>query len=239
MKSDRIKNWPIKERPRERLIAEGAERLTDADLLAIILRVGRGTFKEGVLGQNAPDFAKELLKEFKGLRGLDRAHTEDLRKVPGLGIAKAAQIKAAFELGKRVQTKRLTTISFESSSAVAAHFRPRFVNARQEIAIAILLNGQNQVIEEKVVAQGTPTQATVYVRRVLEEALRASAAAIVLVHNHPSGNSEPSAGDDDTTRRVLAACKLVELILLDHVIVGESDHYSYSDSGRLREIENE
>lgn len=221
------------------MIAEGAERLTDADLLAIILRVGRGTFKEGVLGQNAPDFAKELLKEFKGLRGLDRAHTEDLRKVPGLGIAKAAQIKAAFELGKRVQTKRLTTISFESSSAVAAHFRPRFVNARQEIAIAILLNGQNQVIEEKVVAQGTPTQATVYVRRVLEEALRASAAAIVLVHNHPSGNSEPSAGDDDTTRRVLAACKLVELILLDHVIVGESDHYSYSDSGRLREIENE
>ncbi len=99
MKSDKIKNWPVKERPRERLIAEGAERLTDADLLAIILRVGRGTFKEGVLGQNAPDFAKELLKEFKGLRGLDRAHTEDLRKVPGLGIAKAAQIKAAFELG--------------------------------------------------------------------------------------------------------------------------------------------
>ena len=135
MKSDRIKNWPVKERPRERLIAEGPERLTDAELLAIILRVGRGTFTEGVLGQNVTDFAKEILKEFSGLRGLDRAHTEDLRKVPGLGIAKAAQIKAAFELGKRVQSKRLTTISFESSSAVAAHFRPRFVNARQEIAI--------------------------------------------------------------------------------------------------------
>ena len=239
MKSDRIKNWPTKERPRERLLAEGAERLTDADLLAIILRVGRGTFKEGVLGQNAPDFAKELLKEFKGLRGLDRAHTEDLRKVPGIGIAKAAQIKAAFELGKRVQSKRLTAVSFESSSAVAAHFRPRFVNSRQEIAIAVLLNGQNQLIEEKVVAEGTPTQATVYVRRVLEEALRASAAAIVLVHNHPSGNSEPSAGDDDTTRRLLAACKLVETVLVDHVIVGESDHYSYSDSGRLKELQDE
>jgi DNA repair protein RadC len=237
MKSDKIKNWPVKERPRERLIAEGAERLTDAELLAIILRVGRGTFKEGALGQNAPDFAKELLKQFRGLRGLDRAHTEDLRKVTGIGIAKAAQIKAAFELGKRVQSKPLTIISFESSSAVAAHFRPRFVNARQEIAIAILLNGQNQLIEEKVVAEGTPTQATVYVRRVLEEALRASAAAIVLVHNHPSGNPDPSAGDDDTARDLLRACKLVGLVLLDHVIVGESDHYSYADSGRLKELE--
>lgn len=237
MKSDKIKNWPVRERPRERLIAEGAEKQSDADLLAIILRVGRGTFTEGVLGQNAPDFARELLKEFKGLRGLDRAHIEDLKKVPGIGDAKAAQIKAAFELGKRVQSKRLISLSFESSSAVAAHFRPRFVNARQEIAIAILLNGQNQLIEEKVVAEGTPTQATVYVRRVLEEALRASAAAFVLVHNHPSGNSEPSAGDDDTTRSMLAACKLIEIILLDHIIVGESDYYSYSDSGRLKDLE--
>jgi DNA repair protein RadC len=239
MKSDRIKNWPSKERPRERLISAGAERLTDAELLAIVLRVGRGTFKRGVRGQNATDFAKELLTEFKGLRGLDRAHIDDLRKVPGISTAKIAQIKAAFELGKRVQSKRLTAVSFESSSAVAAHFRPRFTNARQEIVIAVLLNGQNQLIEERVVAEGTPTQATVYVRRVLEEALRASAAAIILVHNHPSGNSEPSAGDDDTTRRLLAACKLVEIVLLDHVIVGESDHYSYSDSGRLKEIENE
>lgn len=221
------------------MIAEGAERLTDAELLAIVLRVGRGTFKKGVRGQNATDFAKELLTEFKGLRGLDRAHTEDLRKVTGISIAKVAQIKAAFELGKRVQSKRLISLSFESSSAVAAHFRPRFVNSRQEIAIAVLLNGQNQLIEEKVVAEGTPTQATVYVRRVLEAALRASAAAIVLVHNHPSGNSGPSAGDDDTTRRLLVACRLVEIVLLDHVIVGESDHYSYSDSGRLKEIENE
>ncbi|MBS3905534.1 MAG: DNA repair protein RadC [Syntrophaceae bacterium] len=237
MKSDKIKNWPVKERPRERLIAEGAERLTDADLLAIILRVGRGTFKEGVLGQNAPDFAKELLKEFKGLRGLDRAHTEDLRKVPGLGIAKAAQIKAAFELGKRVQSKRLTALSFESSTAVAAHFRPRFIGKRQEVVIAVFLNGQNQSLGEKEITEGTPTQATVYVRRILEEALHVSAAAIVMVHNHPSGNSEPSAGDDDTTRRLLAASRLVELVLLDHIIVGESDHYSYSDSGRFKELE--
>jgi DNA repair protein RadC len=237
MKSNRIKNWPVKERPRERLIAEGPERLTDAELLAIVLRVGRGTFTKGVFGQNAADFAKELLTEFKGLRGLDRAHIEDLRKVPGLSTAKVAQIKAAFELGKRIQSKRLTAISFESSSAVAAHFRPRFTGKRQEVVIAVFLNGQNQSLGEKEITEGTPTQATVYVRRILEEALHVSAAAIVMVHNHPSGNAEPSAGDDDTTCRLLAACNLVEIVLLDHIIVGESDHYSYSDSGRLKELE--
>jgi DNA repair protein RadC len=221
------------------LIAEGPERLTDAELLAIVLRVGRGTFKKGVPGKNATDFSKELLTEFKGLRGLDRAHIQDLLKIPGLNNAKVSQIKAALELGKRIQSKRLTAISFESSSAVAAHFRARFTGKRQEVVLAVFLNGQNQSLGEKEITEGTPTQATVYVRRILEEALHVSAAAIVLVHNHPSGNSKPSAGDDDTTRRLLAACKLVELILLDHIIIGESDHYSYSDSGRLKQLERE
>jgi DNA repair protein RadC len=237
MKSNRIKNWPVKERPRERLIAVGPERLTDAELLAIILRVGRGTFKKGIPGQNATDFSKELLTEFKGLRGLDRAHIADLLKVPGLNNAKVSQIKAAFELGKRIQSKRLTAISFESSSDVAAHFRARFTGKRQEVVIAVFLNGQNQSLGEKEITEGTPTQATVYVRRILEEALHVSAAAVVLVHNHPSGNPEPSAGDDETTHDLLKACKLVGLVLLDHVIVGETEYHSYSDSGRLKELD--
>lgn len=219
------------------MIAVGPERLTDAELLAIILRVGRGTFKKGIPGQNATDFSKELLTEFKGLRGLDRAHIADLLKVPGLNNAKVSQIKAAFELGKRIQSKRLTAISFESSSDVAAHFRARFTGKRQEVVIAVFLNGQNQSLGEKEITEGTPTQATVYVRRILEEALHVSAAAVVLVHNHPSGNPEPSTGDDETTRDLLKACKLVGLVLLDHVIVGETEHYSYSDSGRLKELE--
>jgi DNA repair protein RadC len=239
MKSDRIKNWPKEERPRERLLAEGADKLTEAELLAIILRVGQGTFKEGIRGQNASDFARTLLKEFHGLRGLDRAHVQDLLKVPGLGPAKVAQIKAAFELGKKVCAGKLTAPAFESSQAIADHFRPRFTGKRQEIVTAVFLNGQNQHLGEKDITEGTPTQATVYVRRVIEEALRVSAAAVVLVHNHPSGNPEPSAGDDETTRDLLKACKLVQLILLDHVIVGEFEHYSYADSGRLQELEDE
>jgi DNA repair protein RadC len=237
--SQRIRNWPTKERPRERLLAEGPERLTDADLLAIILRVGLGTFKKGVPGKTAYDSALSILRDFRGLRGLDRARLHDLLKVPGLGPAKVAQIKAAFELGKRVCAGKLTAPAFESSKSVANHFRPRFTGKRQEIVIAVFLSGQNQRLGEKDITEGTPTQATVYIRRILEEALHESAAAIVLVHNHPSGNPEPSAGDDETTRDLLRACKLVGLVLLDHVIVGESDHYSYADSDRLKELELE
>jgi DNA repair protein RadC len=239
MKSNRIKNWPKEERPRERLLTVGADKLTEAELLAIILRVGQGTFKEGMPGQNASDFARTLLKDFNGLRGLDRAHVQDLLKVPGLGPAKVAQIKAAFELGKKVCAGKLTAPAFESSQTIADHFRPRFTGKRQEVVIAVLLNGQNQQLGEKNITEGTPTQATVYVRRVIEEALHVSAAAVVLVHNHPSGNPEPSAGDDETTRDLLKACRLVQLLLLDHVIVGEAEHYSYSDAGRLRELEGE
>lgn len=239
MSSHQIRNWPTKERPRERLLADGPERLTDADLLAIILRVGLGTFKKGVRGKNAYDSALSILKDFRGVRGLDRARIHDLLKVPGLGPAKVAQIKAAFELGKRVCAGKLTAPAFESSKSVANHFRPRFTGKRQEMVIAVFLNGQNQRLGEKDITEGTPTQATVYIRRILEEALHESAAAIVLVHNHPSGNPEPSAGDDETTRDLLRACKLVGLVLLDHVIVGESDHYSYADSGRFQECETE
>jgi DNA repair protein RadC len=239
MKSNRIKNWPKEERPRERLIKEGCDKLTDAELLAIILRVGMGTFKVGTPGQNASDFARILLKDFRGLRGLDRAHVQDLLKIPGIGPAKVAQIKAAFELGKRVCAGKLTAPAFESSKAVADHFRALFMGKRQEIVIGVFLNGQNQCLGEKDITEGTPTQATVYVRRVIEEALRLSAAAVVLIHNHPSGSPIPSIGDDDTTLKLLKACKLVELILLDHVIVGETGHYSYSDTGRLKELEGE
>jgi len=146
--AERIKSWPAKERPRERLLAEGPERLTDADLLAIILRIGSGTFRERVPGPNAYETALSILRDFRGLRGLDRARIHDLLKVPGLGPAKVAQIKAAFELGKRACAGKLIAPAFESSLAVANHFRPRFTGKREEILIAVFLNGQNQRLGE-------------------------------------------------------------------------------------------
>ena len=235
-KPDRIKNWPLGERPRERLVTEGPERLTDAELLAIILRVGRGTFKKGVPGETALTLARSLLTDFRGLHGLDRADLCDLLKREGLSIAKVSQIKAAFELGKRLQTSTLRPRSFDSASEVAAYLQPRLSGARQEIVIALLLDGQNHLLSEKIVTEGTPTQATVYIRRVLEEALRASAAAIVLVHNHPSGNPAPSPGDDETTQDLDRGAGLLGLVLMDHMIVVGDGYYSYADSGRLQEL---
>ena len=239
IRSSRIKSWPARERPRERLVREGPERLTDAELLAIILRVGRGTFKTGVSGQSATDLAKQLLVDFKGFKGLDRAFIQDLMKVPGLSKAKVAQVKAALEIGKRLQTKRLTSLSFESSAPVAAHLRPRFLNARHEVVYVVLLDGENRHIDTRLVAEGTPTEATVYIRRVLEEALKASAAAIVIVHNHPSGDPAPTPGDDALTQDLSRAAALVGLFLLDHIIVGDTAHYSYSDSERLEAMRNQ
>jgi DNA repair protein RadC len=236
IKPDRIKNWPKRERPRERLIAEGVEHLSDAELLAIVLRVGRGTFKAGVPGYTAMTLAHSLLADFRGLPGLDRADRRDLLKVNGLSVAKVAQIKAAFELGKRAGSNSVKPRSFESASEIAAYLRPRFTGVRQELVLALLLDGQNRLLEEKVIAEGTPTQATVYVRRVLEEALRASAASIILTHNHPSGNPEPSEGDDETTHDLEKGAHLLGLLLLDHIIIGEDGHYSYADSGRLQEF---
>jgi DNA repair protein RadC len=236
MQPDRIKNWPSQERPRERLIAEGPERLTDAELLAIILRVGQGTFKVGVSGQTALSLARSLLVEFRGLHGLDRAHIPDLLKANGLSIAKVSQIKAAFEIGKRLRTNAVRPRSFDSASEVAAYLEPRFARVRQEVVIALLLDGENRLLDEKVIAEGTPTQATVYIRRVLEEALRASAASLVLAHNHPSGNPNPSLGDDETTRDLAKGARLIGLHLIDHVIIGEAGYYSYADSGKLQEF---
>ena len=238
MKSDRIKNWPKEERPRERLLAEGADKLTEAELLAIILRVGQGTFKEGDVGTECLRLRPNPSEGLSGLRGLDRAHVQDLLRFPASDPRKSLKSRPPLnsEKGLRRETDSLLIRVLPGHSRP---FRPRFKGKRQEIVAAVFLNGQNQRLGEKDITEGTPTQATVYVRRVIEEALRLSAAAVVLVHNHPSGNPEPSAGDDETTRDLLKACKLVQLVLLDHVIVGESEHYSYSDAGRLKELENE
>ena len=149
MSSERIKNWPTKERQREKLLARGPERMSDAELLAAILRVGSGTFQEGVPGTNAYETALALLRDFRGLHGLDRSRINELLKAPGLGPAKVAQIKAALELGKRVCAGKLTAPALESSLAVANHYRPHFTGKREEIMIAVFLNGQNQRLGEK------------------------------------------------------------------------------------------
>ncbi len=180
-----IKDWPVTERPREKLFHLGPEGLSDGELLAVLLRIGKA-------GQSAEDLARQLLSKFKGISGIDRAHIEELLDVPGMGIAKTAQLKAAIEIGKRARMQTAQPKDFNNAADVVAYIQPRFEGQRQECFLSILLDGQNRLLAEKLIAEGIPTQATVYVRRVMEEALRVSASAFIVAHNHPSGHPNPS-----------------------------------------------
>jgi DNA repair protein RadC len=221
-----IKEWPEGERPREKLIQYGAENLSDAELLAILLRVGNA-------GQSAKDLGRDLLEAFNGLSGIDRSHVEDLLKMHGIGIAKASQLKASIEIGKRVRSQQARPSSFLTAESVVAYCRPKFEGKRHELFLALLLDGQNQLLAERIVAEGVPTQATVYTRRVMEEALRISASSIVVVHNHPSGKANPSKDDIETTCRLKQAADVLELILLDHIIIGSESFYSFADNNGI------
>jgi DNA repair protein RadC len=201
--------------------------LSDGELLAVLLRIGKS-------GQSAEDMGRQLLTQFNGISGIDRAHTEELLAVPGMGIAKTAQLKAAIEIGKRVRRQIALPRDFDNAADVAVYIRPRFEGKRQEVFFAILLDGQNRLIAERVIAEGIPTQATVYVRRVMEEALRVSASAFIVIHNHPSGNPGPSPSDDKTTRDLKQAAHLLNLVFQDHIIIGSGkSYYSYAENEKL------
>ncbi len=226
-KSKGIVSWPETERPREKLLHSGPETLSDGELMAVLLRIGKA-------GQSAEDLGRHLLAKFKGISGIDRSHIEELMSVPGMGIAKTAQLKAAIEIGKRVRMQKALPKSFNHAADVVSYIRPRFEGKRQESFLIILLDGQNRLIDEKVIAEGIPTQATVYVRRVMEEALRVSASAFIVAHNHPSGHPAPSSSDDRTTQDLKQAADLLNLVFQDHIIIGRGNsYYSYAENDKL------
>jgi DNA repair protein RadC len=226
-KSKGIVSWPADERPREKLLSSGAEALSDGELLAVLLRIGKA-------GQSAEDLGRQLLTQFNGIQGIDRAHIEELLAIPGMGIAKAAQLKASIEIGKRVRMQNVRPRRFDNAAEVAAYIRPRFEGKRQESFLTILLDGQNRLLAERMIAEGIPTQATVYVRRVMEEALRVSASAFLVTHNHPSGHPAPSPADDRTTQDLKQAADLLNLVFQDHIIIGSGNsYYSYAENDKL------
>lgn len=228
-KSERqaIKDWPVTERPREKLLQLGPEGLSDGELLAVLLRIGKA-------GQSAEDLARQLISMFNGISGIDRAHVEELLAIPGMGIAKTAQLKAAIEIGKRARRQEAQPKDFSNAAEVVAYIRPRFEGQRQECFLSILLDGQNRMLAERIITEGIPTQATVYVRRVMEEALRVSASAFVVAHNHPSGHPTPSPADDKTTRELKQAAGLLNLVFQDHIIIGGgTSYFSYAENDKL------
>jgi len=224
-----ITDWPEGERPRERLLAHGAEALSDAELLAIYLRVG-------VRGKSAVDLARELLLCFEGsLSALVEASLEELASVSGIGMAKAAQLKASFELARRALAREMSTRdSFSSPGKVRDWLRLKLATRQNEVFMALWLDAQNRLINSDELFSGTLTQTSVYPREVVKAALANNAAAVILAHNHPSGIAEPSAADEMLTQNLKAALALVDVKVLDHFIVaGTGVPLSFAERGLL------
>jgi DNA repair protein RadC len=222
-----INDWPLQERPRERLHALGAGSLSDAELLAILLRTG-------VKGKSAVDVARQLLGRFGSVAALLEARSASLADTPGLGSAKLAQLKAALELARRALKEELSSRdALSSPRAVRDYLRLLLAGREQEVFVALLLDAQHRVIASEELFRGTLTQTSVYPREVVKCALKHNAAAVIFAHNHPSGVAEPSHADEILTRSLKAALALVDIQVLDHFIVAGSRTMSFAERGLL------
>jgi len=222
-----LKELPPDERPRERLLRRGAEALTDAELLAIIIR-------DGTPQESALDLARRLLHTHRSLRALSEISLAELCKVRGIGPARAAQIKAALALAGRLGAERLERgRPFTGSRSVFEHFHSRLRQEKQECIYCLLLDAKNRVQKEVAVSRGGLSTSLAHPRDILRAAVTDAAHAIILVHNHPSGDPSPSADDIRLTRRVKQAAELAGIRFLDHVIVGEEGYVSLADRGEI------
>ena len=211
-----IQNWPIEGRPRERLILEGASRLSDAELVAIILRTG-------TQGKSAVELAQELINTFGDIRGLLACEFSQLLAVKGLGPAKCAQIAAVKVIAQRSLKTQLKTKQALSDPMGAKNFLLTTMrDYQQEVFACLLLNSRNQLIRYEELFTGTIDGASVHPREVVKLVLRVNAASVIFAHNHPSGDHHPSVADKDITRRLKHALELVDVRVLDHIIVGET-----------------
>lgn len=221
-----ICDWPAAERPRERLLARGAAALTDAELLAVLLRTG-------VRGKTAVALARELLAQFGGVAALLAAGSE-LERVKGLGAAKRAQFAAAVELARRSLHEQLGAgAALTSPGAVRDYLRLSLSARQHEVFVCLWLDAQHRVLRTDEAFRGTLTQTSVYPREVVKAALAANAAAVIFAHNHPSGVAQPSQADELLTRSLKDALALVEVKVLDHFIVAGREALSFAERGLL------
>jgi len=224
-----ISDWPAGERPRERLLALGPAALSDAELLAIYLRVG-------VRGKSAVDLARDLLHRFDGRLGLlVDASLQELGSVSGIGMAKAAQLKASFELARRALSQEMAARdTFASPGTVRDWLRLKLAGQAREVFMALWLDAQNRLLKAEELFAGSLTQTAVYPREVVKAALAHNAAAVILAHNHPSGIAEPSHADEMLTQSLKHALATVDVKVLDHFIVaGNMPPLSFAERGLL------
>ena len=226
-----INSWPQDEQPRERLLSKGAQALTDAELVAILIRVG---FK----GTNAVEMARQLLKQFGSLRAMVEAPVIALLEVKGLKGAKAAQLIAAMEIARRVSVPaERGQLVMKSTAASAEYLRERLRGLAEEQFRVLYLNRRNALLEDALIAQGSVDSVRPSLRNIVARALQVNASALIAAHNHPSGAAEPSESDRMLTQDLIAASRPLGLKVLDHVIVGDEATFSFADSGLLDELE--
>lgn len=222
-----IANWPASDRPREKLIQQGVQALTDAELLAIFLRVGTH-------GQSAVDLARHMLEHFGSLRDLLGADYHEFSQVKGLGIAKFAQLQASVEMARRHFAQSLDRQNLlDNPQAVREWLLQKLRDMPHEVFAALYLDNRNRLIKYVELAHGTLNGATVHPREVIKQALANNAASVIFVHNHPSGVAEPSRSDEQITQRLKQALQLIDIRVLDHIIVGDGHTVSFAERGLL------
>ncbi len=222
-----ITDWPMAERPREKLLARGPDALSDAELLAIFLRTG-------VPGKTAVDLARELLGRFGGLRELLAAERTQFCAAPGLGDAKYAQLQAVLEMGRRHLGEALQRgVALESPLQAKSYLLACLRDKPHEIFCCLYLDNRHRVLAFEEMFSGTLSGASVYPREVVKAALKINAAAVIFAHNHPSGVAEPSQADEALTRRLKEALALVDIRVLDHLVIGDGEVVSFCDRGLL------
>lgn len=225
-----IRDMPPEERPYEKCMQEGPEALSDRQLLAVILRTG-------VAGSSALQLADSVLEKCphaEGLLGIHHLSMDELMEIRGIGTVKAIQVKCIGELSKRISARSARRLlDFDSPETIAAYYMERMRHEEQEQMICMMLNTKNQLLGEEEISRGTVNASLVSPRDLLLAALKYHAVHIILVHNHPSGSPEPSREDLLLTRRVQAACQLVDIPLLDHIVIGDHRYISFREEGYL------
>jgi DNA repair protein RadC len=227
----KIREMPQQERPREKLAAHGASALTDPELIAILLRTG-------VTGKNVVDLARELLAVYGSLRELSRCSVDELSKIRGVGPAKALHLVAAFGLGQRLAHETLSKQKIDSPELVNELVGAEMRMLRKESLRVILLDTRYRLIRTQEVSLGSGNESIAHPREVFHPAVVSSAYAVIVVHNHPSGDASPSQADHSLTRRLAEAAELMQIKLLDHIIIGapadgNPGYFSFKEAGVL------
>lgn len=222
--SPALQAWPPEDRPREKLEKYGADSLSDTELVAILLRSGTATM-------NVVDLSRKILQENGGIAGLGRMSARSLQNIKGMGPAKVMTLIAAFQLGARFAATEAMNSQPQMTNprSVALRFGPSLRLLNHEVFKVILLNSHNRIIRDLIISRGHLNASVVHPREIFKAAIDYLAAAVIIMHNHPSGNPEPSREDIEITRKIVESGKIIGIPVLDHIIIADRDFTSFAD----------